>query len=255
MEKSFFEWQDKNWATHWWYTNRIRLFKRELQQAGINLTSHVLDIGTASGNDLQMLMEAGFTNVEGIEPDIDAISFCRYKGFSRITQGSLPEMPFEDSSFDLVVATDILEHVDNDALGVREIARVLKPGGRVLITVPAFQSMWGLQDTISLHKRRYRREELLELCKRNGIDIDTSDCFYFNYILFLPIFIARKILNLMNGLKKNTVKNEGHINNPLLNALFDRIFYLDILTARSLKVPFGVSLFALGRKAYQQDLH
>jgi len=250
MKDIFFEWQDKNWRTHWWYVNRVRLFKKELQRAEIGFESHILDIGSATGNNIQMLMEMGFTDIEGLEPDKNAIAFCHRKNLDRITQGKFGKgrMPFEDSSFDMIMATDVLEHIIDDAFAVREITRILRPGGQVLITVPAFQSLWGLQDSIGFHKRRYRRKQLLDLLRVNGITVDETDCFYFNYILFGPIYIARKIVNLMIKIKNNCIKSEGHVNTPMLNWLFDKIFHIDILTARSLKIPFGVSLYALGKK-------
>jgi ubiquinone/menaquinone biosynthesis C-methylase UbiE len=92
-----------------------------------------------------MLSDLGFKHVTGVDMSDDAIRFCAEKGL-----GHVEKLPFDNVSFDVVLATDIIEHVDDDNRALAEIARVLRPGGKVLITVPAFQALWGLQDEVAL---------------------------------------------------------------------------------------------------------
>ena len=151
-------------------------------------------------------------------------------------------MPFDDGQFDLVLATDVIEHVDDDLLALREVHRVLAPGGYALITVPAFESLWGLQDEVAHHKRRYRMRPLLELVSAAGLT--TVRSYHFNYLLFVPIFLARNAIRLL----RVTASSENDINTPALNAVLRQVFLLDVRTAPVLKPPFGVSILALAQK-------
>lgn len=223
---------------HWWFTTRRALFSREIAKLGIPSDSAILDVGTSTGTNLRLLREDGFTNVSGLDFSPEAISFCKSKGFDGVKQGDICAMPFDDNCFDLVLATDIIEHVDDDVQAVREIARVLRPDGRAIVTVPAFMSLWGLQDDVAQHKRRYRHASFTKVLRDGGLMVNNS--YHFNYLLFGPIFVARRLINIM-GVRMNS---ESELNNPFLNRILTAVFKLDITTAPYLRMPFGVSLFA-----------
>src|SRR2546425_8914373 len=129
--------------THWWFVGRRRLFGRELARAGFPVDARTLDIGTSTGSNIRLLRHIGFTRVTGLDVSLEAIRLCESRGFGPVQQGSVCAMPFPDASFDLVLATDIIEHVDDDVLALTEVARVMAPRGLALITVPAFPSLWG----------------------------------------------------------------------------------------------------------------
>ncbi|HEY9610889.1 class I SAM-dependent methyltransferase, partial [Allocoleopsis sp.] len=160
-------------------------------------------------------------------------------GFKDVNLGDIGNLPFPDGTFQLVLATDVIEHIDNDLAALSEIRRVLASEGRAIVTVPAFKMLWGTQDEVSHHKRRYLKKELLEKAKKVGFNCITI--FYFNYILFLPILTARTVIKLL----KLGVKNENSINNDFLNNLFKAIFKFDVMSAPTLSPPFGVSILAL----------
>lgn len=229
-------------ATHWWFVGRRRLFAAELVEAGAKRTDHVLDIGTGTGANLRLLCDLGFTTVTGLDASEAAIGYCAAKGLGAVQKGDICALPFPDDSFELVLATDVIEHVDDHTTAVREIARVLARGGMALITVPAFQSLWGLQDRQALHKRRYRVKPLLALLRSAGLS--PARYYHFNYLLFVPIYIARRLMDLL----KIDLKSEGQINNRLLNRVLLAIFSLDISTACAIKPPFGVSILVIARK-------
>lgn len=226
-------------ATHWWFAGRRRLFGRLISRMELPADASVLDIGTSTGTNLRMLRDLGFTCCEGLDRSEEAVRWCAEKGYGKVTLGDVCALPFPDESFDLVLATDILEHVDDDAAGLREICRVLKPEGRVLITVPAFKILWGLQDEVAQHKRRYRARELLARINVAGLRADKW--FYFNYLLFLPILCARTLIRL-TGIK---MQSENQINSRVLNRLLEFVFYADVYTAPYLHPPFGVSYLVL----------
>lgn len=229
-------------ANHWWFVGRRRLFAREIAATGTARTARVLDIGTSTGTNLRMLRDLGFTDVTGLDFSAEAIAYCASKGLGEVRQGDICAMPFPDASFDLVLATDIIEHVDDDETALAEIARVLRPGGRVLVTVPAFQMIWGLQDRVAQHKRRYLQPQLLGRIRDAGLQVQTA--YYFNYLLFLPILAARRLIDLF----KVKVESEAELNTGGTNWLFDKIFTFDVMTARRIKPPFGVSILAFASK-------
>jgi SAM-dependent methyltransferase len=230
-------------ATHWWFTERRRLFGRLIRGLHLPADARILDIGTSTGTNLRMLRDLGFSRFEGLDSSEEAIRWCAEKGHGKVTTGDVCRLPFADQTFDLVLATDIIEHVDDDATALREICRVLTPAGRALITVPAFESLWGLQDDVSQHKRRYRGSELLERMETAGMRV--FDKFYFNYILFLPIFFARAVIRLAHI----NVHSENQINSSFINRLLQLIFRLDVWSAPRLHPPFGVSYLVLAGRS------
>jgi len=229
-------------ADHWWFRGRRRLLGQLIRDLGLAKVDRVLDVGCGAGANLRLLSDLGMPSVVGLDRNLASIRFCREKGLGEIEQGDLRHLPFAAESFDLVLATDVLEHIDDDQLAVEEIHRVLRPGGTALLTVPAFPSLWGLQDEISHHHRRYQREPFLRIVERGGLIVDRS--FYFNTLLFAPIWLARQVLRLVPGV----VDNENAINTRWLNAVLARIFAFDVDWAPRLQPGFGVSLLAVTRR-------
>lgn len=239
METSTYAVEANVEQAHWWFTGRRRLFRGLIDTLALPADARILDIGSSTGTNLRMLGEMGFTRFEGLDSSDEAIRWCAQKGLGKVTKGDVCAIPFPGGSFDLVLATDIIEHVDDDLAALREIRRVVKPGGSVLITVPAFQSLWGLQDDVSHHKRRYRARQVLTLV--DSARLFPKRSFYFNYALFLPIYLARLI---MRG-KAAKVRSENEINSPLINRILGWVFRCDVATAPYLKPPFGVSFLVL----------
>ncbi len=226
-------------ATHWWFTGRRRLLGRMIAAFGLPADARILDIGTSTGTNLRMLRDLGFSRYEGLDMSDEAVRWCADKGYGKVTRGDACALPFPDASFDLVLATDIIEHVDDDVLALDEMRRVLKPDGRVLVTVPAFPILWGLQDEIGHHKRRYRMAELVT--RIGQADLVVHRRFHFNYLLFLPILLARRIIAVF-GIR---LQNENEVNSPLINRVLSWVFRFDVWTAPKVKPPFGVSCLAV----------
>ncbi len=242
MEATVYEVEAAIEESHWWFVGRRALFAREILRAGIARSARTLDIGTSTGTNLRMLRELGFRDVIGVDASEEAIRYCAGKGLAPVRKGDACALPFADASFDLVLATDIIEHVDDDLLALREIARVLAPGGKALITVPAFPSLWGLQDEVARHKRRYRMRPLRARIAASGLGPLRG--YHFNYLLFAPIWAARRVMAAL-GIR---LESEAQINTPALNALFSALFSLDVRTAPWLHPPFGVSILCLAER-------
>ena len=231
-------------ATHWWFANRRKLLADTLAALGIKSSATILDAGTGTGSNLRMLRDLGFSNFSGIDLSHEAIKYCAEKNLGTVQHGDVCDLPFLKESFDVVLATDIIEHVEEDAKAILEIFRVLKPGGVCIFIVPTFQSLWGYQDEISHHKRRYRLKPFVRLIEGQAFRVESA--FYFNYILMPPIWFGRQLIKVF----KPQIKSENEINTPLLNKILERIFAFDILTAKVVKPPFGVSALVIARKSY-----
>lgn len=248
MDPSVFLVEAKIEETHWWFVQRRRLFADLIRKAKIPLDAEVVDVGTGTGANLRLLRQMGFTGVTGIDPSEEAARWCAEKGLGTVRTGDLCALPLPDASVDLVLATDVIEHVAEDGRAVAEIRRVLRPGGTALITVPAFPSLWGLQDVKSHHFRRYRMAPLVRLLESAGLVIEQR--FHFNYLLFAPIYVARQVINLLDV----KLGSENEVNNPVVNRLLNLVFRLDVTTAPLLRPPFGVSILALVHRPRESEL-
>lgn len=229
--------------SHWWFVSRRRLFSSVIDGQCLKPTASVLDVGTGTGSNLSLLLGKNLGKVTAVDRCEQAI---RVGGcFQRvpIAVADACRMPFAANAFDFVMLTDVLEHLQDDLIALSEIARVLVPGGRVLITVPAFQSLWGPQDEVAHHLRRYTTKQLEASVKSASLTI--VDRYHFNYILFVPIWLARALLRWL-GVQ---VKSENAINTPFLNRILRLLFTLDVITARFLRPPFGVSILIVAEKS------
>lgn len=242
MDQAAFAAEAKIEATHWWFVERRRLFASLLGKCALPAEARVVDIGTGTGANLRLLKELGFKNVTGIDPSLDAARWCSEKGLGDVRFGNVKSLGLPSQSVDLVIATDVIEHVDEDQVALAEIYRILRPGGTVLFTVPAFPSLWGLQDIVSHHYRRYRMRPFLKLL--NDANFRVVARFHFNYLLFLPIFLARQVVRVF----KIRLNSENEVNSPFLNRLLGFVFRFDVATAPYFHPPFGVSILALARR-------
>ena len=146
---------------HWWFAGRRRIiagFVEKVCRDMGKLRPRILDVGCGTGANLQML--AQFGAAEGVDVSTEALDFCRARGLAEVKQGAAESLPFADASFDLVTGLDVVEHLDDDIAGLSEMRRVLRPDGRAVLFVPAFMFLWGVQDDISHHRRRYTLPEL-----------------------------------------------------------------------------------------------
>jgi SAM-dependent methyltransferase len=231
-------------GSHWWYRGRRRIlssFVREICGRIKDRRPKILDVGCGTGANLVMLGEFG--EAHGIDVSHDALSFCRERGLENVRHGAAEELPYEDGTFDLVTALDVVEHLDDDAAGLREFRRVLRPDGRILLFVPAFMFLWGVQDDVSHHRRRYTLPELLKVVREAGFEIERAT--YANITFFLPILLVRKFMRL-TGIRTET---ENNIGISAFNGLLGRVFGAESSFLRHMNLPFGVSALCVARKS------
>lgn len=234
--------EDRVERTHWWYINRRLLFRREISALALPATARMLDIGSSCGANLAMLREMGFAHAEGMDTMQESVDFCLERGLSPMHLGDVQSLPFAKEQFDMVMATDILEHVDDDHRAMAEIHRVLTPGGMGLITTPAFEFLRGDYERLIGHKRRYRLQELRARAEAVGLVVKRS--YYFNYLLLPVIFLMRQAIKRL-GLQMGY---EHQIPRPWVNAILKVVFRLDVESAPYLHPPLGVSALMVVEK-------
>ncbi len=228
--------------SHWWFIGRRRIvagFVEEICRKITDRTPRILDVGCGTGANLLLLSKYG--QAEGVDVSEDALAFCRARGLDDVKLGAAEELPYEDGTFDLVTALDVVEHMDDDLAGLTEMRRVLRPGGRVLLFVPTFMFLWGLQDEVSNHRRRYRLPELRRVLERAGFEIERST--YANITFFLPILLGRQFMRL-TGIR---TASENSINVPAFNPVFGALLGAESTILRYLNLPFGVSGLCVAR--------
>ena len=228
--------------SHWWYIGRrriIRSFVKEICARVTDRPPRILDVGCGTGANLMLLSEFG--DAEGVDVSPDALAFCRERGLTNVKLGAAEELPYEDGTFDLVTAFDVVEHMDDDVAGLREMRRVLRPGGTLLLFVPTFMFLWGVQDEVSHHRRRYRLPELRGAVIAAGFEVERTT--YANITFLPPILLVRWFMRL-TGLKTDT---ENRINIPAFNSLFAKILGAESSFLRFMNFPIGVSGLCVAR--------
>lgn len=224
--------------SHWWFVGRRAILESFLEKIANELRIaddklRILDVGCGTGANLEMLRNFG--EAEGVDVSDDALEFCRKKGL-KVHKGLAEELPFADESFDVVTALDVVEHLDDDVAGLKEMFRVLKTGGKTLIFVPAFMWLWGVQDDISNHRIRYTKKQIVERLEKAGFEIERAT--YANITFFAPILAGRTLMKI-TGVKP---ESENNINVSALNGFLGKIFSSERLWLDKFNFPFGVSI-------------
>ena len=230
--------------SHWWYVGRRAILESFLLEIINNPKSKIqnpklLDVGCGTGGNLEMLEKFG--QAEGVDVSDDALEFCKSKGL-KVHKGLAEELPFDDESFEIVTALDVVEHLDNDVAGLKEMHRVLKTGGKSLIFVPAFMWLWGVQDDVSNHRIRYTKSQITERLEKVGFEIERAT--YANWTFFAPILAGRTLMKVM-GIKP---ESENNVNISALNGVFGKLFGAERFWLKNFNFPFGVSIVIVAKK-------
>ncbi|GHJ43911.1 methyltransferase [Catellatospora sp. TT07R-123] len=154
---------------HWWYRERRAIIARELRRIGT--PGKAIEIGASGGGNSQTLRDMGW-DVLVTEYIQEGVEIARERGFTAI-QADARDLPLDDESFDLLVAFDVLEHIEEDHQAAAEIRRILRPGGTALIAVPCDMALWSKHDVATGHFRRYDRDSLRKLLEGAGMVVET----------------------------------------------------------------------------------
>ena len=234
---------------HWWWRSRERILLREITslqpspESSDNTSStskpQILDVGC--GNGLFMAKLSQFGEVSGIE--VDESLLTNDNPFrNQISSARLGDPSYEGRQFSLVTACDVIEHIEDDVDAVQQMATLLKPGGHLLITVPAFPVLWDHHDEINHHFRRYRRGQITRLLQETALNLQT--CRY----LFHTIFLPKLAVKTLNAGRQNKVA-QHRVPHPWVNRTMQTLCYSEYQVTRALPAPpFGTSILAIAQK-------
>jgi SAM-dependent methyltransferase len=231
--------------SHWWFVGRRRIIRSFIERLFPDKATgekqvHILDVGCGTGANLEMLSEFGAA--EGVDVSPEALLFCQERGLENVKLGAAEALPYDDNSFDLVTGLDVVEHLDDDLAGLKEMRRVLRRDGRSVLFVPAFMFLWGVQDDISNHRRRYTLKGLKQVVREAGFEVERAT--YVNISFFTPILLGRLLMRA-TGLRP---ESENNITIGFLNGVLGKFFAAERGPLRYLNFPFGVSIICVARR-------
>jgi len=238
------EWYDLE-NSHWWHIVRYSIFlnfiKKYLGNAGAYT---ILDSGCGAGKMIDLLN--GFGKVYGLEMSEGAIRFCKQRNINTLVQGNAGNLPFMPNSFDLIATFDGIEHLEDDHAGIRDYYEICKPGGIIVLSVPAYQFLWGEHDVVFKHYRRYTKKQLHKVVEKNGFKIERIT--YFNMLLLLPAIIFRCGKKILSSAKKGITHDFAFTNFPIFRPFFYNIFKIEENLLNFFDLPCGASIICVAKK-------
>ncbi|HET6561682.1 MAG TPA: class I SAM-dependent methyltransferase [Marmoricola sp.] len=219
---------------YWWYRARAELLETVLGRY-LGAPHRTLDVGSADGPSVGWMKRGGRRVTLDLHPEgqVPGEGVC----------GSATALPFADETFDVVAAFDVVEHCEDDGLALAELTRVLVPGGRLLLSVPAYQWAWSDHDVRAGHYRRYRRPQLVALVRSAGLDVQRAT---YAFTSVFPFFVAeRAVRRLRRGQRASSLPS---VPGPV-DRLLVRLSRLDRRLLRRGDLPFGSSVFLAAVKA------
>ena len=240
FEKIYHEIEKK----HFWFKSRRKYIVGLLKKYPRHIS--ILDIGCSSGILLHELAECGFDSSElyGIDISENAIQNCKNNGLENTFVMDAQSIQL-NKKFDVLIASDCLEHLKNDTKALENWYGLLKQDGVLLVFVPAFMLLWSDHDVANMHFRRYTKTDLKKKLTDRGFKIDKSG--YWNFFLFVPILCVRILGNLRKSNKKSS---SGDLNKPsLFNGLLFQLINFENKLLSFINFPFGVSTFCIAKKS------
>jgi SAM-dependent methyltransferase len=229
---------------HWWFRGRRAVLWALMRRAGLPEGVggvRILDAGCGTGRNLAEFGALG--TAQGVDPSPQAIDFCRRRGLGGVTAAGIEALPFGDASFDLILATDVLEHVERDDLAASELRRVAAPGALLVVTVPAYRWLWSQHDDSHHHLRRYTAGALRERLGTAGWRPVLLT--YFNSLLLPPIALVRILAR-----RQSRGRTDYQLTGGLLNRALELPMRLEAaLIGRGVRFPAGVSIGMVCRPA------
>ncbi|MCW3016021.1 MAG: hypothetical protein JWO02_3113 [Solirubrobacterales bacterium] len=227
---------------HWWYRGRRRVLRATLDRLPLPADARLLDAGCGSGRTLDELQRYG--SVSGVDLSPDAVRLARARGHRDVRIGRIERLDFGDATFDLVTCLDVIEHTPDDRAALRELRRVTRPGGMIVLTVPAHPLLWSTHDEVNMHYRRYTRRALGALVAFVGLELLTDT--YFNSVLLGPAAAVRWAQRLHRG---GGAQRSDLVRTPaVLNPMLEKPIAAEArLIARGRRIPAGLSLLCVLR--------
>jgi SAM-dependent methyltransferase len=225
----------------WWFVGKRLILRTLLERHAPR--GRVLDLGCGTGGILRDFMQ--LYPCYGADRSELALRICSEKGFDRLVRSDLGDLPFAAGAFDTILALDVIEHLQDDVDFLVKAGRLLAPGGRMLLSVPAFPILWSQHDVTFQHYRRYRAHDLRDVVERAGFVPERIT--HTNSLIFPAVFLWR-VLSSRTGLGRYAPKHDFWEIPSWLNALLVWIYRLETRLLRVADLPVGVSVVCVARK-------
>jgi SAM-dependent methyltransferase len=227
---------------HWWFRGRRAVIWALLGRAGIERCERLLDAGCGTGRNLQEFARLG--EAEGVDVSHQAVRFCHERGLRGVREADLTALPYEDGRFDLLLACDVVEHVDLDVAALMELRRVARPGAHLLLTVPAYQWLWSVHDERHRHRRRYTMRRLTASVRSAGWQPAVRT--HFNTFLLAPAVLYRTVVPE----RVQRRRTDYDAAPGFAGGVLERVMRAEArLLERGLRLPLGVSIGLVCRTA------
>ncbi len=235
---------------HWWFRGRRSVYFGLLRhELGSTRPRRVLDLGCGMGGFLDGLQDLG-ERVYPSDISVESLARCRERGHPDGVVSSGYALPYGDGVFDLVCMFDAIEHIPDDNRVMREVARVLAPGGRVFVSVPAYQFLFANNDRVAQHQRRYTRGRIARVFEQAGLEVvRNSHSNIFLFPLILPAVLAVKALETV--FQREASSDHTNLSWPMPRIAHDALhaaFAAELPLTRRFDWPAGHSICALARR-------
>ncbi len=223
--------------TYWWHVGRLKILDSYVGRYCSDRSNvKLLNVGCGTGGTLPMLEKYG--TVDNVDTAAAAIKYMKRRGYTRVTKVDGSKLPFRPASYDIVAAFDVLEHISDDVDALREWSRVLKPGGRILLSVPAYQWLWSMHDVSLHHKRRYTRSRLQKTAQTAGLELVRGS---YAIVAPLPFIVLFRLLRSFS--KKKVTAETSYVSVPrFLNQFAVGLLSIEAWLHTYIRFPLGTSL-------------
>lgn len=228
---------------YFWMRARKSLIKSVFERY-VSLSDRIIEIGAGTGNVTKFLMKNGYNNISVGEIHVKGLEYAKSYGIKERYQFDLTRAPFAEH-FDVVAMFDVLEHINEDVVAVKNVYKMLAFGGKAIVTVPAHMWLWNKEDIIVSHRKRYERDELKKLFEENGFEVLWSTAFF---VSILPLLLLRRLLKKETGIIKTSDSRDRFKINPVTNYVLEKVLSIEnrLIMGHSLK--WGGSIILVAEK-------
>jgi SAM-dependent methyltransferase len=236
--------------SHWWHVGKrtlvFGLLNRYLPKGKSSQSRQALDLGCGTGLNLEHLER--YAKTTGTDYFEEALRFCRERGHTMLCKADAVDLPFADGTFDIATALDVIEHLDDDYAALQELRRVMRPGGILVVSVPAYRFLWTYWDDILGHRRRYTTGMLRKVAERAGFRVRKLS--YSNALTLAPAMAVRVSKSAIykasarQGKPRNPKTDFMTLPRPINDALIG-YYKLESKLLKRAALPFGLSVIAV----------